>query len=184
MRQPLRRGMVLSALLASGAAAYFAPPPPDDVASPVPHQHGARAASSEQTDASTPVADLGSSEDAQSLRPRQIGDETEMLSAFLAAPPSTGSTPLPAPTQSAVEPPIPTIISPPLPPPLPFRVAGRISDVRGEAIFVVFNEQNLVVHVGESIGPDYEVTSIAPDLLTFLYKPLHVDQTIALTAIQ
>ena len=183
MKPAVRKGLVLGALAATGAAAYFAPPPPDDaVESERPRPSAAHVEQSRRDEPRTRRA--ATADDAvEVLRPRAEGEGQDILAALVPALPP--SAPPQAPTPATMQRPAqPVPAGPPMPPPLPFQVAGRVSDGRGDGVFLVFNERDLIVHAGDPIGTDYIVSAITADQMTFEYKPLGVSQTITLMAFQ
>jgi hypothetical protein len=97
--------------------------------------------------------------------------------------------PSPAPVASAVKavqkkpepaPPPP----PPTAPPLPFTAVGSIAGAQvtgGQSIaFVKQQDQLLVIHSGDTIGPSYRVESVTAQRIEFTYLPLMQRQTLML----
>lgn len=183
MKPSLRQGLVFTALFATGVAAYFAPPSPDGTVDVVarPGKHTVAATDQRSIELDSAALFQGEQPD---LRIRDENEGQELLVAFAPSQPPPPPAPPPSPVVVVSSAPPATVVSPPVPPALPFRVAGRVSDDGGNAVFVIFNDKDLVVHAGEPIGTDYTVSSVTTNLLTFVYKPLGVTQTIALTAFQ
>ena len=73
----------------------------------------------------------------------------------------------------AVEPPPPA----PQAPSLPFKALGRYTDEAGERVFLQYNDQNLVVRVGDTVAQQYKVESLDGNTLTLRYMPLNQTQT-------
>jgi len=73
------------------------------------------------------------------------------------------------------------IVEPPPPvpqaPPLPFKALGRYTDEAGEQVFLQYNDQNLVVRVGDTVALQYTVESLDGNTLTLRYLPLNQTQT-------
>lgn len=67
---------------------------------------------------------------------------------------------------------------PPVAPPLPFRVLGRYAQDGQPAVFLQYNEQNLVVRVGDTIADHYKAERLEGSTLTLRYLPLDLPQTL------
>lgn len=67
----------------------------------------------------------------------------------------------------------------PMAPPLPFKLLGRYVD-EGQplAVFLQFNDQNLVVREGDTIAEHYKVEGLDDKTLTLLHLPTQQRQTI------
>lgn len=65
-------------------------------------------------------------------------------------------------------------------PALPFRPFGRYVEDGQEVIFLLHNDQNLVVRVGDTIAQQYKVESLDGNKLTLRYLPLDLAQTLDL----
>lgn len=84
-----------------------------------------------------------------------------------------GVPPTPAPVVQAVA-------SAPAPqaPALPFQVLGRYENDGDKAVFLQYNDRNLVARVGDTIDDLYQVESLQDGVLTLVYLPLHQKQTL------
>lgn len=80
----------------------------------------------------------------------------------------------------APPPPAPVVVAPPQAPALPFRPFGRYVDGGEEVIFLMHNDQNLAVRVGDVIGQHYRVEGLDGSRLTLRYLPLDQTQTLDL----
>lgn len=65
-------------------------------------------------------------------------------------------------------------------PALPFRPFGRYVEDGQQVIFLLHNDQNLVVRVGDTIAQQYRVESLDGNKLTLRYLPLDQEQTLDL----
>lgn len=65
---------------------------------------------------------------------------------------------------------------PPLPPALPFRFLGRISDDAGVRVFLQHKDDLFYASAGQKISLDYQVVDISQHAITFLYLPLNIQQ--------
>lgn len=65
-------------------------------------------------------------------------------------------------------------------PALPFRPFGRYVEDGQEVVFLLHNDQNLVVRVGDTIAQHYKVESLEGNKLTLRYLPLDQAQTLDL----
>lgn len=70
-----------------------------------------------------------------------------------------------------------------MPPPLPFRLLGRYLDDGRQAVFLQFNDQNLVVRAGDTIAEQYKVESLDESTLTLLHLPTNQHQTLNIGAV-
>lgn len=128
------------------------------------------------------------SDEGQRAKTVQTSESTARL-AILAIRPraddSLGASPFPA-RPAAVRPkaierkPAPQPVEPsaPQPPPIPFQVVGRFVDDGREAVFVLHGDQTLVARVGDTLAGSYQVESVAPGVLTLIYLPLQLRQTL------
>ncbi|HZF38055.1 MAG TPA: hypothetical protein VE715_04485 [Blastocatellia bacterium] len=80
-------------------------------------------------------------------------------------------------------PPAPQATAPVMPvaPPLPFAYAGRLGDPSSGKVIVYLSRADTVytVSVGDVIDEQYRLETIAENLLTFIYLPLKMQQTLA-----
>jgi hypothetical protein len=65
-------------------------------------------------------------------------------------------------------------------PALPFQVIGQLIEDGKASVFLKYNDQNLVVHVGDIITDTYKIESLTDSVLTLLYLPLNQKQTLEL----
>ncbi|SEL57613.1 hypothetical protein SAMN05216359_111111 [Roseateles sp. YR242] len=68
----------------------------------------------------------------------------------------------------------------PTAPALPFRPFGRYLDGGEDVVFLLMNDQNLAVRVGDTIAQQYRVERLEGNTLTLRYLPLDVLQTLDL----
>lgn len=149
-------------------AAVFAPDAPTDVVAPT--QRSAAAAPRGGPNAGTPVEVLA-------IRRRTTEE----------AAPHTGvfRTTKMAPKVPRVEPPNGRVEAvppaPPVQPPaIPFRVLGRYQDSGDETVFLQHGDLNLAVRAGDVLNEHYKVESISGGVLTLIYLPLNLRQTLAI----
>lgn len=84
-------------------------------------------------------------------------------------------TPPPPPPLPAPPPPPP---APPQAPPLPFSYLGKIVEGKQWTVFLGQQDRIHTVVIGDTIGNDYKVESIAPPMLTLIYLPLKQSQSL------
>lgn len=77
-----------------------------------------------------------------------------------------------------VETPPPLSTAPATAPALPFRAFGRYVDGGEDVVFLMLNDQNLAVRVGDTIAEQYRVERLEGQTLTLRYLPLDVLQTL------
>lgn len=77
-----------------------------------------------------------------------------------------------------VETPPPLSAAPATAPALPFRAFGRYVDGGEDVVFLMLNDQNLAVRVGDTIAEQYRVERLEGQTLTLRYLPLDVLQTL------
>ncbi|HZX30459.1 MAG TPA: hypothetical protein VFF03_03830 [Rhodocyclaceae bacterium] len=89
------------------------------------------------------------------------------------------------PKESWYVPPPPPPPGPPQPPELPFTYLGRLVD-RGRITVYLEDEddRNLAVRQGDVINGVYRVKRITPEAVTFVYLPMHKQQTLEIGSIQ
>lgn len=163
------------ALPATLLAAYFAPP-----------LDGEEIALSERSRATTarPATQLGATAqqaapakpvEVLSIRAKEVVDEDDAAEGVFATtqwtPPAPKVTTKPVAAREEAPP-------PPQAPPLPFRVLGRYVKNGQVVVFLQYNEQNLVVRVGDTIAEHYKVESLDGGTLTLRYTPLNEQQTL------
>jgi hypothetical protein len=110
------------------------------------------------------------------VKPR---DRIDNEAATLFAEPAWAQAPPPPTAVAVLAPPTPTVAAAP---PLPFRLLGRYSDGVTPAVFLQFNDQNLVVKVGDIVTDLYKVESLDDNNLTLLHLPTQQRQTLSLGA--
>jgi len=92
---------------------------------------------------------------------------------FVAPPPPPP--PPPAPPVAEAPPP------PPSAPPLPFSVMGSYTPLGGSAVyFLIRGDRVFDVHVGDTLDNTYSVDGAANGQLTLTYKPLNIQQSLAI----
>lgn len=93
-------------------------------------------------------------------------DEEEPVGLFhVAAPPPVSALALP-------------IEEKPVAPPLPIKFLGRMEQDDGSVLLLSVNGQEATARVGDSIGGQYKLESIAESMLRFRYLPLNELQTL------
>lgn len=103
------------------------------------------------------------------IHPRELEDEDEIFS------PQDWSPPKPVVIEKVVEAMAPES---PQAPPLPFQVLGRYVEKEKVTVFLQYNDQNLVVQVGDVIADKYKVERLEAGILTLRYMPLDQIQTL------
>lgn len=148
------------------AAAVLLAPPPAPPAGDVAASPSAAAGQPRESQSATRLSALPE-------REAIGGRRGEVFAPRSWAPPAPAK-PAAAVTQTASE--------PAGPPPLPFRVAGRV--VRGADASVVLAKGDavLTVRVGDTLDGGYRVEAIAADAVTLVYLPLGVRQSLAMTS--
>ena len=88
-----------------------------------------------------------------------------------------------APLTPEAAPPLHTVMPPPVAAPaLPFRVIGRYAEDEQPAVFVQYNDQNLVLRAGDVVAATYRVDSLAATQMTFTFLPMNVQQILEIGA--
>lgn len=172
------RVLLGAALLLTLAAAYFAPQ-----AGSSGVELSARAQSIARrttapvgTSTASPRSTATQAVDVLQIRPREAsaGDD-DALKLFgttrWAVPPKQVTAPI------AVSP-APEPVAAPQAPAVPFRVLGRYVENGQVAVFLMHNDQNLVVRVGDTIAEQYRVESLNGAILTLRYLPMNIQQTL------
>ena len=79
-----------------------------------------------------------------------------------------------------VPPPPPKPLPPPPPsaPPLPFVFMGKLVEDGQLTVFLTRQERNYVVKAGDTLDGMYKVDVVTPTMLTLLYLPLNIKQTL------
>ena len=167
----LNKGKVVLglSLLATLLAVVFAPPAADDGVALAVHKATAAGAATMPQPGKKIVA-----VDVLRIRSRAVEDDDDDGAKVFAstqwgvASPKLAAAPVGAAPAAAASPQVP---------PLPFKLLGRYQEDGQDLVFLQFNEQNLVVRVGDTIADHYKVQSLNGPLLTLLYTPLNQQQT-------
>lgn len=79
-----------------------------------------------------------------------------------------------------VPPPPPKPLPPPPPsaPPLPFAYMGKMIEDGHLTVFLTKQDRNYVVKAGETLEGMYKVESVTPLMMTLVYLPLNIKQTL------
>jgi len=79
-----------------------------------------------------------------------------------------------------VPPPPPKPLPPPPPsaPPLPFAYMGKLIEDGQLTVFLTKQERNYVVKAGDTIDGMYKVEALTPSMMTLVYLPLNIKQTL------
>jgi hypothetical protein len=170
-----RHVLLGAALLATLAAAWFAPtgdPAAGVVDATRPAAARTAAAPRMRQRGAVPVQAVG----VLAIRPRtqSAADDASDAALFASLQPAVSPAPASAPAVAAAEP----MAAASSAPPLPFKLLGRIDEPGRSAVFLQYNDQNLVVRVGETIADQYRVESLKGSTLTLLYLPLNQTQTL------
>lgn len=91
-------------------------------------------------------------------------------------PPAVVAAPA-APPQLSVA---PIDLTPPGPPPLPFRFVGSFADGSEQLVYLARGEQALMAHAGDSLDSTYKVTEISPTKIEFEHIPTSSRQTLVI----
>lgn len=164
--------------------AYFAPPKDGAAAVSGSNDLGSSGALFSQESGENNKATK--SEKIIALQPRELAsEESNALNVFSAEyklptltkkPTDAGKkASMPPVKMPAAEPMLPQV------PPLPFKALGSYTEDGAQVIFVQHNNQNLVLHVGDTISEKYKLESVDATSLTFIYLPMNLKQTLSLT---
>ena len=161
-------------LVATLLAAVLAPEAADDLVAPVqrnasPTERAApslNAGPTATTATSTPI-------DVLAIRPRSTDEDAPNAFGTVGRPPRAK---LAAATVKQVKPKVP--IEAPQPPAMPFRVLGRYVDAGEETVFLQHAERNIAARVGDVLSEQYKVESVSAGVLTLIYLPLNLRQTL------
>lgn len=79
-----------------------------------------------------------------------------------------------------VPPPPPKLLPPPPPsaPPLPFVYMGKLIEDGLLTVFLTRQERNYVVKAGDTLDGVYKVEEVNPRMMTLVYLPLNIKQTL------
>ncbi|AIY41399.1 putative secretion system X translation initiation factor [Collimonas arenae] len=155
-------------LLATVLAVIFAPAPGNDGVA-----LAARKAGSAVSAAQPQQIKKSSAIDVLRIRPRDVDEDDDGAKVFA----STQWTPAIPKTTVGPANAAPPVSAEAQLPPLPFKLLGRYQEDGQDLVFLQFNDQNLVVRVGDTIADHYKVQSLKGPLLTLLYTPLNQPQT-------
>ena len=163
----MNRKALGAALAVTLLAAYFAPAPEDDVVAPA-----ARATEGSQPDTGRRTLSVDERPEVLAIRPRDgVEDMSQVFSTNRWAQSKRRVTAAPekivAPEQKSTTAPV-----------LPFRVLGRLEDEGVTRVFLFYNDQNLVARVGDIIAGNYRVVSVDNGVMTLIYIPLGLIQTL------
>jgi hypothetical protein len=166
-------GVLAVALVGAALAAWQLQPSPPDPVEVVGREQSSSTARPTTTVATASAHLLK----VLSVRPR---DRVDKDPARLFDEPTWVHVPtLAAVAEAPVPPPLPTVAAAP---PLPFRLLGRYSDGATPAVFLQFNDQNLVVRIGDKVADSYQVENLDDNSLTLLHLPTQQRQTLNLGA--
>lgn len=173
MKPLLIRGILGVALVGTLVAGYFSPEPAGDAvgltARTARSISNVSAVSPNAPNTQRPAA-IGGVE-VLTIQPRTLPEDS--MSVFQVDHPPLALNEAPVMAEQDNQPP-----PPPQAPPLPLKVLGRYVDDGKEKIFLQYNDQSLVVKVGDSIGDLYRVEDLSGGLLTVRYLPLNQKQTL------
>lgn len=163
-----------AALLATLIAAYFAPPPEAQVAEPTVRKLPTVAplVAAQRIQSTSAVLSIRARDEA----PGSISHGGFAAAPWADTPGSSAVKPVAAPLPASL--PVPAAAAPPL----PFKVLGRYLESDKPALFLQYNEQNLVVRAGDVVVGQYKVESLDDAALTLLHLPTNQKQTLALSA--
>lgn len=84
------------------------------------------------------------------------------------------------PAQSWLPPPPPDIAvaAPPRTPALPFTYGGKLVEGSRVTVYLSANDHNFVVRVGDVLEGGWQLKSITPEAITFVYLPLKQEQSL------
>ena len=75
-------------------------------------------------------------------------------------------------------PPKPLPPPPPSPPPMPYAYMGKLVEDGQLTVFLTKQDRNYVVKVGETLDGMYKIESVTPVMMTMVYLPLNMKQTL------
>lgn len=175
MKPDRRRVLLGIALPATLLAAYFAPPLAGDEIALSDRSRAMNTPPASRMGATQQRATPTQAVEVLSIRPNEIEDEDDVAGGVFATtqwtPPALKISAKPAATAQEAPP-------PPQAPPLPFRILGRYVKDGQVVVFLQYNDQNLVVRVGDTIAEHYKVESLNGGTLTLRYTPLNQQQTL------
>lgn len=87
--------------------------------------------------------------------------------------------PPPAPKKAA---PAPVVEAKPTPPPLPYRVAGSLTQGGVRKVVLAKGDVLMTVEAGDTLDGGYRVETIGPDEVTLVYTPLDVRERLAIAS--
>jgi hypothetical protein len=161
-------------LAATLLAAVLAPEAADDLVAPVQRYHSpTEPGSPSPSTGLTAATSASTSVDVLAIRPRGTDEDSPNAFGTVSRPPRA------KPTAAAVKQVKPqALVEAQQPPAMPFRVLGRYVDAGEETVFLQHAEQNVAARVGDVLSEQYKVESIAAGVLTLIYLPLNLRQTL------
>lgn len=164
------RLLISFALAATLLAALLAPPRAGEEVVAAAERSSARVSSSIATGSAPAAIEI------LAIRPRKVEDQS--VAAFRISIPAVKERPVRvvAVAEPKLEVEVEQARQPPAP---PFRVLGRYVEAGEESVFLQHNEQNIVARVGDRLSEHYQLESLEQGVVTLLYLPLGVRQTLA-----
>lgn len=173
------RGVLYAALLATLTAVYFAPPAANDSVELSEHARMRSDSGTTAAVSSVVMQDqaLTNTVEVMRIRPREGGEDDRVEGVLMSA--GWEVPPVKVPVVASAAPPSPPP-APPQAPPLPFRAVGRYVEEGRMAVFLQFNDQNLIARVGDTVAGLYKLESLNESMASFRYLPLDQLQTLRL----
>lgn len=179
MSMPAQRfRWLMAALLLTLLAAWLAPPVEDESLVSAPQR--VRSADDARWNASAAESRKQANDTALDVLgiKKRVPLADEALAAGVFATAIQVPVAKPAEVSKAEEIPLP----PPQAPPLPFRFLGRYEDAGQSVVFLQYNDQSLVVRLGDTLGEQYKVEQITATSLELRYLPLNQIQNLDMGA--
>lgn len=172
-----RQAVLAIALLATLLAAWFAPSKVDPVVLS-PHAKSVASVRPVPLPATTSAGNGQAMPqlEVQTIRLREENLETELRLFALSNPFKNGS------MQEVQKVPVDVATLPPQAPPLPFQVLGRYMDEHGMAVFLRYQDRNIVARMGVTIDQTYKVELIDRTTISLRYLPMNQLQTLQLSS--
>lgn len=172
MTPSTKRWLLVAGLALTLVLVWLAPEDTTVVSKP-----GAKARGARGPQVTSPMAASRQSERAAALSVQERESASEVADLFSAkswfVPPPPPPPPPPAPVLPPPPPPAPTA------PPLPFTFLGQMVEDQRAQVFLARGDRVLTVFVGASIDASYRLESLRAGVLTFVYVPLDIKQTLA-----
>ena len=172
MKPAHTRLLLTLGLVGTLALVWFAPTADDGVATPAPDK-------SRRGRQTTPVRSktVKTSPAPADVKPGQLNNQERSPLAENIPDLFAGfSWYVPPPPPPPAPPPLPP---PPTAPPLPFAYLGQYIEGETKLIILTRGDRMLSVSAGEIIDRTYQVGSIKGGQLTFMYLPLHIEQSLS-----